>query len=87
MTKLWLLVLVGLVAILLVMIYFVIVKERTYDKLNFVFAANTVIVLGIMVVGFVDKRIDMYIDIALSYAILGFVTSVILAKYIGGRKK
>ena len=87
MTKLWLLVLIGLVAILLVMIYFVIVKERTYDKLNFVFAANTVIVLGIMVVGFVDKRIDMYIDIALSYAILGFVTSVILAKYIGGRKK
>lgn len=87
MTKLWAVVLVGLVAILLVMIYFAITKKKTYDKLNFIFAANTVIVLGIMVIGFVDKRIDMYIDIALSYAILGFVTSVILAKYIGGRKK
>ena len=87
MAKLWMLVLIGLVAILLVMIYFAVTKEKTYDKLNFIFATNTVIVLGIMVIGFVDKRIDMYIDIALSYAILGFVTSVILAKYIGGRKK
>lgn len=87
MTKIWMFVLVCLAIILLVMIYFAITKKKTYDKLNFVFAANTVIVLGIMVIGFVDGRIDMYIDIALSYAILGFVTSVILAKYIGGRKK
>ena len=48
---------------------------------------NTIIVLLILVVGFKDGREDMYIDIALSYSILGFVTSVILAKYIGGRRK
>ena len=87
MTKIWMFVLVCLAIILLAMIYFAVKKKKTYDKLNFVFAANTVIVLGIMVIGFVDGRIDMYIDIALSYAILGFVTSVILAKYIGGKKK
>lgn len=86
MTKLWIPVLVGLILILLALVVFTIIKKKALDKLNYVFAANTVIILGIMVVGFIDGRIDMYIDIALSYAILGFVTSVILAKYIGGKK-
>ena len=87
MAKLWMVTLIGLAVILLVLIYFTITKEKIHDKLNFVFAANTIIILGIMVIGFIDGRIDMYIDIALSYAILGFVTSVVLAKYIGGKKK
>lgn len=83
----WIFILSGLVVILVILLIFTIFKKDIYDKLNYIFAANTVVVLGIMVYGFVDGRIDMYIDIAISYAILGFVTSVILAKYIGGRKK
>lgn len=69
------------------MLIFVFAKKKLFDKLNAIFAMNTVIVLLIMVVGFIDGRMDMYIDIALSYSILGFVTSVILAKYLGGRRK
>ena len=79
-------VLVVLVLILIDLLVFTLIKKDVYDKLNYIFAMNTVIVLALMVVGFVDGRADMYIDIALSYSILGFVTSVILAKYIGGRK-
>lgn len=86
LSKFWMVILVVLVLILLDLIILTISKKDVYDKLNYVFAANTVIVLALMVVGFVDGRMDMYIDIALSYSILGFVTSVILAKYIGGRK-
>lgn len=86
LSKFWMAILVVLVLILLDFIILTISKKDVYDKLNYVFAANTVIVLALMVVGFVDGRMDMYIDIALSYSILGFVTSVILAKYIGGRK-
>ena len=40
----------------------------------------------ILIFGFIDGRMAMYIDIAMSYSILGFVTTVILAKYIGGRR-
>ena len=29
---------------------------------------------------------DMYVDIAIAYAVLGFVGSLILAKFIGGNK-
>lgn len=86
MSRFWMIILILLVCVLLDLIYLTISKKDVYDKLNFVFVANTVIVLALMVIGFVDGRMDMYIDIALSYSILGFVTSVILAKYIGGRK-
>ena len=73
--------------ILIIMLIMMFRKKDLLGKLNYVFAMNTVIVLLILTVGFKDGREDMYIDIALSYSILGFVTSVILAKYIGGRKR
>jgi multicomponent Na+:H+ antiporter subunit F len=87
MNNFWIFMLAGLSAILIVMVIMILVKKDLPDKLNFVFALNTVVVLLILTVGFVDGREDMYIDIALSYSILGFVTSVILAKYIGGRRR
>ena len=75
-----------ILALVLVQVCYILLKKDIYDKLNAIFAMNTNIVLLIMGLGFVDGRLDMYIDIAISYAILGFVTTVILAKYIGGRK-
>ena len=79
--------LIGLICIVIAMLLFVFFRKDVYDKLNAIFAMNTNIVLLIMLVGFIDGRFDMYLDIALSYAILGFVTTAILAKYIGGRKQ
>lgn len=83
----WLCVTGALMIILIAMVILMFTKKVLLDKLNYVFAMNTVIVLLILSVGFAGGREDMFIDIALSYSILGFVTSVILAKYIGGRRK
>jgi len=33
------------------------------------------------VLGALDERVDLYVDIALSYALISFVGSVVLAKY------
>lgn len=87
MTNFWLYPLTGLMVILIAMLVLMFRKKALLEKLNYVFAMNTVIVLLILVVGFAGGREDMFIDIALSYSILGFVTSVILAKYIGGRRR
>ncbi len=87
MTSFWMFPLAALMIILIAMLVLMFRKKVLLDKLNYVFAMNTVIVLLILVVGFEGGREDMFIDIALSYSILGFVTSVILAKYIGGRRK
>jgi multisubunit Na+/H+ antiporter MnhF subunit len=79
-------ILAGLVCITIAMLIFIFTGDLVYDKLNALFVMNTNIVTLILIIGFRDGRIDMYIDIALSYAILGFITTVILAKYIGGRR-
>jgi len=78
--------LIGLVCIVIAMLIFMFCGKLVYDKLNALFVINTNIVIIIMAIGFIDGRENMYIDIALSYATLGFVTTVILAKYIGGRR-
>ena len=72
--------LAGLLAIVIVMVITMFIGKTVYDKLNALFVINTNIVM------LIDNRMDMHIDIALSYAILGFVTTVILAKFIGGRR-
>ena len=79
-------ILAGLIAIVLTMIITMFVGKTVYDKLNALFVINTNIVMLMLVVGLIDDRMDMHIDIALSYAILGFITTVILAKFIGGRR-
>lgn len=76
----------GLVAIVVAMVFFILYKKNIFDRLNAIFSLNTDIILLIIIVGFIDGRMDMYIDIAISYAILGFVTTMILAKYMGGRR-
>lgn len=48
-----------------------------------VIGADTILLLVLF--GYIDKRPDMYVDIAISYAILGFIGSLIVAKFIGGK--
>lgn len=86
MIKFFVFVLLAMVAIVIAMLVFILRSKTNYDKLNALFVMNTNIVFLLMIIGFIDGRMDMYIDIALSYAILGFVTTVILAKFIGGQK-
>ena len=49
-----------------------------------VISADTIIL--IVLFGYLDGRIDMYVDIAISYAILGYVGSIAIAKFLGGKK-
>ena len=86
MTIFYTAILLAITGVVLLMLFFMIRKNGVYDKLNAMFVMNTNIVFMILVRGLIDGRIDMYIDIALSYSILGFVTTVILAKFIGGRR-
>ena len=86
MTIFYTAILLAITGVVLLMLFFMIRKNGVYDKLNAMFVMNTNIVFLILVRGLIDGRIDMYIDIALSYSSLGFVTTVILAKFIGGRR-
>ena len=56
-----------------------------YDRMNGlgVIGADTILLLVLF--GYIDGRPDMYVDIAISYAFLGFIGSVIVAKFLGGK--
>ena len=86
MTIFYTVILLCLVGIVLLMLVKMIQQKESYDKLNSMFVMNTNIVFLLLLWGVMDGRLDMYIDIALSYSVLGFVTTAILAKYIGGSK-
>lgn len=69
------------------MLYRVIKGPSSYDRMNGlgIISANTIMLL--ILFGFIDGRPDMYIDIAISYAILGFIGNITLAKYLERRNQ
>ncbi len=77
---------VSIVLVIGVMLQRLFIGPSVYDRMNGlgVIGADTIILLVLF--GFIDERPDMYVDIAISYAMLGFVGSVIIAKYLGGKK-
>ncbi len=55
------------------------------DRLVAVDAINTQIVVALVVLGAAFKEI-IYVDVAIIYAMLGFVSTLYLAKYLEGKK-
>lgn len=85
MNTIWSLVMVAVVIIIGLMLQRVFQGPTIFDRMNGlgVIGADTILLLVLF--GYVDGRPDMYIDIAIAYAILGFICSVIVAKYLGGK--
>lgn len=76
---------VAVVIIIGLMLQRVFQGPTIFDRMNGlgVIGADTILLLVLF--GYVDGRPDMYVDIAISYAILGFICSVVVAKYLGGK--
>ena len=49
-----------------------------------VITADTILL--IVLFGFLDGQPGMYVDLAVAYAMMGCLGSVVLAKYLGGKK-
>lgn len=85
MDAIWGILMVAVVIIIGLMLQRVFQGPTIYDRMNGlgVIGADTILLLVLF--GYIDGRPDMYVDIAISYAILGFICSVIVAKYRGGK--
>ncbi len=85
MSTIWGIIMVAVVIIIGLMLQRVFQGPTIFDRMNGlgVIGADTILLLVLF--GYVDGRPDMYVDIAISYAILGFICSVIVAKYMGGK--
>ena len=85
MNAIWVVIMVAVVVIIGLMLQRVFQGPTIYDRMNGlgVIGADTILLLVLF--GYIDGRPDMYVDIAISYAILGFICSFIVAKYMGGK--
>lgn len=57
-----------------------------YDRMNGIGVIGADTILLLVLFGYVDGRQEMYLDMAVSYAMLGFLGSIIIAKLLGGKK-
>ena len=72
--------LVAMILLTLAMLARLFIDEGLYNRFIGILVMCTNVILILVLIGFVDGRTDMYVDIAISYAVLGFITSVIVAK-------
>lgn len=64
-----------------------VVKGPTiFDRMLATNAIATKTIVLICLTGYIYGRIDMFIDITLAYAILGFLGSIVIAKYLSSPK-
>lgn len=77
--------LIVIVFLTLIMLARLFINAGVYNRFIGILVMSTNVILILVLIGFVDGRRDMYVDIAISYAVLGFITSVIVAKILGSR--
>lgn len=64
-----------------------VVKGPTvFDRILAANAIATKTIVLICLTGYIFGRIDMFIDITLAYAILGFLGSLVIAKYLSSHR-
>jgi multicomponent Na+:H+ antiporter subunit F len=71
-----------LVFVLALPLYRVVTGPSVFDRLLGAGVIGTKIVTLILLIGELYGRLDMFIDIAVAYAILNFIGSVAVAKYM-----
>ena len=72
---------IALAVIIVIPAYRVIVGPTLFDRLLGAGAIGTKTVVLICLVGLVFERLDMFVDIAVGYAILNFIGNLAIAKY------
>ncbi|MCP5050094.1 MAG: pH regulation protein F [bacterium] len=73
---------VVLTVIIFIPLYRVLVGPTLYDRILGAGAIATKTMVLILVIGMVFDRLDMFIDITMAYAILNFIGTIAIAKYL-----
>lgn len=77
---------VGLCLLMLFSMYRVLFGPTVLDRLIGVNAIGSKTVILLLLIGFLYERIDMFVDIALAYGFLNFVTVIAASRYFHKRK-
>lgn len=62
-------------------LYRVLRGPTVFDRLTGLGLIATKTIVLLILMGFMTDRVEIYVDITLSYSLLGFIGSLVLAKY------
>ncbi len=81
-----LIVCVGIILTMAVMVERIWKGPTAYDRLNALALIGTDTILLVVLIGMITNQIDHYVDIAITYAMIGFIGLALIAKYITDRQ-
>ncbi|MFC1967875.1 monovalent cation/H+ antiporter complex subunit F [Chloroflexota bacterium] len=77
-----------LIAVIMVItLYRVVAGPTVFDRLLSAGLIGTNGILLLVVIGFVYERVDMFVDLALVYALLNFVGTIAAGKYLERKRE
>jgi multicomponent Na+:H+ antiporter subunit F len=77
---------VVLTVIIFIPLYRVVQGPTVFDRMLGAGAVGTKTMVLILVIGMVFRRFDMFVDITLAYAVLNFIGTIAIAKFLGTEK-
>ena len=72
---------VALALVMLLSLYRVVRGPSIFDRLTGLGLIGSKMIILLVVLGAWSERVDLYVDIALSYGLISFVGTLVLAKY------
>lgn len=77
---------IGLTIVIIIPFYRVVKGPTVFDRLLGAGAIGTKTLVLILLLGYLFNRLEMFVDIAMAYAILNFISTLIIAKYFSTEK-
>lgn len=77
----WAMIVVLVIASVVVFVGRVIPGPTIFDRLTGVGVIGTNMILFLLLIGVLEGRLDMYVDLSIAYAAIGFITLLVLGKY------
>ena len=77
---------VGLLLLMLLTLYRAILGPTVIDRLMGVNVIGTKTTILLVIIGTIYERVDMFVDIALAYALLNFIVTIATSRYFKHHK-
>lgn len=77
---------VGILILMLLTLYRAILGPTAIDRLMGVNVIGTKTAVLLLIIGTIYKRVDMFVDIALAYALLNFIVTIATSRYFKHHK-
>jgi multicomponent Na+:H+ antiporter subunit F len=76
-----------LIVIIFLPLYRVFKGPTVFDRMLGAGAIGTKTMVLILAIGFLFDRLDMFVDITLAYAVLNFIGTIAIAKFLGTERE